>query len=244
MDNNSNNPVLVFNCPRCNAEKMTFDVLSHNHIYTQYGWQQWYELFCICRNCHKATIFRVSQKNSDSGVNIYTFNDPKDIMKFKGSLNRAFGIEGYINLRDNNARPAPEFVPEDVKTIFEEGTACTSIKCWNAAGSMFRQCLDLVSKSLLPKEEVDGLTGHIRSKLGARLNWLFKNNYLPKDLQELAECVREDGNDGAHDGTLMEADSLNLLDFTEALLERIYTEKEKIEQAKQRRISRRQEVSS
>lgn len=240
MSNDFRNPTIVSNCPRCAAGKMTFDVSSHNHIFTQYGWQQWYEIFCVCRNCSKATVFKISQITSNNGVDIHTFRDPKSIMNFRVSLNKAFKIEGYINLRDNNIRSAPESVPDNIKIIFEEGTSCISIKCWNAAGSMFRQCLDLVSKSFLPKEEVNGLTGYIRSKLAPRLRWLFENGFLPKDLQELAECVREDGNDGAHDGTLSEAESLDLLDFTEALLERIYTEQQKLEEAKKRRTSRRQ----
>jgi hypothetical protein len=48
-----------------------------------------------------------------------------------------------------------------------------------------------------------------------------------------------DGNDGAHVGSLKKTDAEELLDFTVALLERMYTEPEKLRLAKDRRDSRR-----
>jgi hypothetical protein len=47
---------------------------------------------------------------------------------------------------------------------------------------------------------------------------------LPEALRDLSSCVKEDGNDGAHAGTLTKEDAEDLLDFTTALLERLYTE--------------------
>lgn len=74
---------------------------------------------------------------------------------------------------------------------------------------------------------------------GLRLPWLFKNGLLPRDLEQLAACVREDGNDGAHAGTLKKPDAEDLLDFTTALLERMFTEPAKLKAAKERRDQRR-----
>ena len=56
---------------------------------------------------------------------------------------------------------------------------------------------------------------------------------------KLATCIREDGNDGAHAGTLTKADADDLVDFTIALLERLITEPKKLELAKERRETRR-----
>lgn len=64
---------------------------------------------------------------------------------------------------------------------------------------------------------------------------------LPESLRELSKCVREDGNDGAHAGTLVKDDAEDLLDFTSALLERIYTEPERLIIAQKRRDARRAE---
>ena len=104
---------------------------------------------------------------------------------------------------------------------------------------MFRLCVDLVTKSFLPLEDKDGLNQKIRRNLGLRLPWLFDRHFLPEALRELSTCVKEDGNDGAHAGSLKEEDAEDLLDFTTALLERIYTEPERLRLAKERREKRR-----
>ena len=54
-----------------------------------------------------------------------------------------------------------------------------------------------------------------------------------------SSCVKEDENDGAHEGTLSKEDAYELLDFTTALLERMYTEPERLRLAKERRDARR-----
>jgi len=68
---------------------------------------------------------------------------------------------------------------------------------------------------------------------------LFDNDLLPNDLRELSSCVKEYGNDGAHVGDLTEKDAEDLLDFTIAILERIYTAPERLRIAKERRDKRR-----
>jgi Domain of unknown function (DUF4145) len=72
------------------------------------------------------------------------------------------------------------------------------------------------------------------------LQWLFERGYLPSDLRELSTCIREDGNDGAHAGTLTKQDAEDLLDFTRALLERLYTEPQRLRLAEERRRMRRE----
>ena len=78
-----------------------------------------------------------------------------------------------------------------------------------------------------------------RATLELRLPWLFANGLLPQALKELSSCIKEDGNDGAHAGTLKQPDAVDLLDFTLELLERIYTEPERLRLAQERRDSRR-----
>jgi hypothetical protein len=105
---------------------------------------------------------------------------------------------------------------------------------------MFRACVDLATRPLLPEGDLDGLNSRVRRDLGLRLPWLFKNGLLPKDLAGLSSCIREDGNDGAHQGTLTREDAEDLLDFTRSLLERLYTEPGKLLAAGERREKRRQ----
>ncbi len=96
---------------------------------------------------------------------------------------------------------------------------------------------------MLPEGEVKGLNSKVRRDLGLRLPWLFDNGILPEALRELSSCVKDDGNDGAHEGTLKKEDAEDLLDFTYALLERIYTEPKRLQLAKERRLSRRESKS-
>ena len=104
---------------------------------------------------------------------------------------------------------------------------------------MFRLCIDIVTREMLPEEDAEGLNARVRRNLGLRLPWLFDHDILPENLRELSTCVREDGNDGAHAGTLTPEDAADLLDFTIMLLERIYTEPERLRLAKARRDERR-----
>ena len=78
-----------------------------------------------------------------------------------------------------------------------------------------------------------------RFNLKPRLAWLFENNLLPKEVQPLADAIREDGNDGVHNAPLGEADALDLQDFTVELLEALYTLPGRLKEAEARRAQRR-----
>jgi hypothetical protein len=130
-------------------------------------------------------------------------------------------------------------VPKDIADVFVEAATCLSVECWNAAGAMFRLCVDLTTKPMLPTGETPGLNNKIRRDLGLRLSWLFDNNKLPSDLRELSACIHQDGNDAAHTGKLTKIDAEDLLDFTRELLERVYTEPARLKLAAERRANRR-----
>jgi hypothetical protein len=226
--------VFVAKCPRCNSENMTFDLKKENFIFIKNGWQRWYEAFCICRHCNRATIFVLTQKDPKY-EGILTVNLLSDI---PGSVNGYVNKEGFISLKDMGAIKPPEHLPEDINKIFSEGAVCMAVQCFNAAGTMFRLCIDLATRSMIPKEDVDGLNNKTRRDLGLRLPWLFNNGKLPEGLKELSECIKDDGNDGAHQGNLTEREAEDLLDFTFAMLERLYTEPERLKLAKERRTAR------
>jgi hypothetical protein len=201
----------------------------------QYGWQNWYETFCACRHCSQATIFVLSESvNSD-----YKYVHKVGILGIQDAVNRYLDIEGYISLKDHTTAAPPDHVPKEIADVFREGATCLAVGCYNAAGTMFRLCVDLATRSLLPSEEVEGLNAKTRRDLGLRLPWLFSKGLLPAALKDLSSCIREDGNDAAHAGTLQKPDAEDLLDFTTALLERLYTEPEQLRLAQQRRDSRR-----
>jgi hypothetical protein len=229
--------ILVADCPRCRSRQMTFDVLSAIPTKVHYDWQHWFEAFCFCRNCRRSTIFVLAQED----VGVGDFLRDHSPTEIKGSLNSHFSIDGYINLKDPGAAATPEHVTDPgIANAFHEGAVSLVVGNWNAAGTMFRLAIDLTTRPMLPKEDVQGLNKRTRRDLGLRLPWLFDNGILPNDLRELSSCVREDGNDGAHAGTLTKEDAEDLLDFTTALFERIFTEPARLRLAKERRDKRRQ----
>ena len=161
----------VANCPRCGSKNMTFDLIAEHLVEIHYQWQHWYETFCICRHCKRATIFVLAQ-NTDSDKNVVHKNG---LVNLKTSVNRYMRNEGFISLKDTSSTRPPEYLPPNIDAAFREGAICMSVKCFNAAGTMFRLCIDLATCSMLPEGEVKGLNSRVRRNLGLRLPWLFDN---------------------------------------------------------------------
>jgi hypothetical protein len=228
---------LVTDCPRCGSNRITFDLLSSIETVEKHGWQIWYEVFGRCRQCARTTIFVLSERHDGN----YQYVHQKGLLNIKSAINQYVTVEGIVSLKDRVLEKAPEHVPENILLVFDEGATCLSVNCYNAAGTMFRLCIDLVTRNLLPEDEIEGLNHRTRRNLGLRLPWLFDNGHLPDALRELSLCVREDGNDGAHAGNLSKTDAEDLLDFSRVLLERIFTEPERLRIAQLRRQQRRDE---
>jgi hypothetical protein len=221
-------PQIISDCPRCKATRTTFDVLADNRVGVRHGWMVLHEAFCVCRHCRKGTIFIVAPKTS--GV-------PAP-MGHTASLNDFFTVESYVSLKDVGVSSPPDHLPAEIESAFREGATAVAVGIPNAAAAMFRLCVDHATKSRVPTDDAEGISTHIRRNLTPRLEWLFKTGRLPRDLQDLSTCIKNDGNDGAHDGTLTLAEAEDLQDFAFALLERLYTEPKRVELAVQRRGER------
>lgn len=229
---------IVGDCVRCGAAHTTFDLLSATVVKIRHGWQQQYEAFCVCRHCSTSTIFVLSDKdpNCTKYINKITLSG------ISGSVSDIVNFEGFISLKDAEPISPPDDLPKDIESVFNEGTRCLAVGCFNAAGTMFRLCVDLATKSLLPDIQDGTITqpnAKQRRDLGLRLPWLFEQNLLPQVLHDLSACIKEDGNDGAHAGTLKINDAEDLLDFTTTLLDRLYSEPARIIKAKERQLARR-----
>ena len=215
---------LVANCPRCGAQQMTFDVrdstLAASSIYRRY------EAFCVCRSCTGATIFLVEENHG-------TYQKRKEFGRKMPPpherYHRLYALQHPITLADIETTPPPEDLPADVDGVFREATKCAAVGCSNAAGAMFRLCLDLTTKHF---ELRKGL-------LVQRLGKLCEQKSVPEELRELMSVVREDGNDGAHDGTLDEESVEDMGEFTARLLTHLFTEPAKVKAAKERRARRK-----
>ena len=104
---------------------------------------------------------------------------------------------------------------------------------------MFRLALDLATVGQLPSDDAERPNAKTCRDLGLRLPWLFENGKLPTRLKELADVVKDDGNDAAHRGTVDQETGEALVEFTERLLTELYTEPAKIKIAKERRAQRK-----
>lgn len=232
--------ILVADCPRCRAQEITFDIKDQKKIHSHHDHrynvtQNTYEVFCLCRNCKRSTVFVLKQKNGKTEVSKLL----DDMVSLKSAVNQFIDIKGYISLKDMSASLPPEYLPDDIDSAFREGAICSAVDCYNAAAAMFRLCLDLATKELLPGGE-DAPNSKIIRNLGFRLPWLFEKGLLPDSLNDLSKCIKDDGNDGAHEGTLTKEDAEDVEDFTFLLLERLYTEPKRVELAAERRAARRQ----
>jgi hypothetical protein len=227
---------LVNNCPRCGTRHVTFDVMSSVPTYIEYGWQYRLEVFLNCRRCHRPSVAEIIQRES----NITSVIREKGIEKLEADLSDYFNFERWIDISVTASKPCPADVPSEIQLVFVEGTRCLAVGCYNASSAMFRLCLDLATKERLPVDGAEnGPSKHERRNLAPRLRWLFSNGLLPADLADLSSAVKENGDDGAHEGCLSEHDAEDIYDFAYQLLDRLYSQPARLAAARQRREERR-----
>lgn len=225
---------LVDDCPRCNARNITFTVLGGGPFKEDIDPDLMpdAEILCMCRACYNSSIFAVYPKN-------YSNKHSPAVIDWKNAqfnIKEYFELIGVVTPADVSVNPPPQHLPHNIELAFNEGSKCLSVNCYNAAATMFRLCLDFATKALLPTEGEPA--ARIRRSLGLRMEWLFENGSLPAALEDLAECVKDDGNDGAHEGILDKESALDLEDFTRELLTNLYTVPARLAEAKRRREAR------
>lgn len=236
----------IFDCPKCSAKKSTFDVNGYEpRGFTTFNYNSWY-LFSTCRSCmvsicidailsYNATNSLNSKHGSKTNLKIQAI---REFLRGGNDIANFFINFQYSPILPNVETP-PEHLPAEVEAFFKEAAQCYATGCYNASGAMFRLCLDITTKNIINQFENLNPTNDDKKTIHNRLNWIFKNSILPKQLEDLSRCIKNDGNDAAHDGSLSKDDAADLLDFTYILLERIYTEPARIENANQRRVERR-----
>jgi hypothetical protein len=230
-------PTVVKNCPRCRAQMMTFDVVADVYLSEKYDWASCHEAFCICRRCQRPSILKISLSDHSKKKRFLKNNS---LCELQNDLEPIFRTDGWLDVSAIEAAAPPESVPECVKLAFVEGARCYAVGCYNAAAAMFRLCLDLATKGLLPvDDDGSGPSKHERRNLAPRIKWLLDRQLLSADLAGLSTAVKENGDDGAHEGSLTDADAADLLDFASALLNRLYSEPARISVALERRAKRR-----
>lgn len=118
-------------------------------------------------------------------------------------------------------------VPESIRTAFNEAATCFRAKAYTASAIMCRKALEGLCLEHGVKERT----------LSANLKKLKENGVIEARLFEWAEALRTLGNEAAHGvtATISLQDAKDILEFTEALSEYVFTYRDKFEKFKNRR---------
>lgn len=128
---------------------------------------------------------------------------------------------------DNRINPR---LPSPIKSAYKEAISCFNAKAHTATAIMCRKTLEGICAE-------HGVRGQ---NLVKSLKELKDKGIIENRLYEWADALRISGNEAAHDVsvTISQEDARDVLEFTNALLEYIFTFRDKFEQFKQRRASR------
>jgi len=123
--------------------------------------------------------------------------------------------------RVNPALPAP------IRSAFGEALACVKAKAFTAAAIMCRKTL----------EGVCAEHGIVARTLVVGLKEMKEKGIIEARLFEWADALRVVGNEAAHDVavTVSKADAMDIVEFTNALLEYVFTFRDRFEKFKKRR---------
>lgn len=118
-------------------------------------------------------------------------------------------------------------VPGTIRHAFSEAVLCFKAKAYTASAIMCRKTL----------EGLCNAHGAKTGNLGRRLEKLKKDGVIEARLFEWAEALRISGNEAAHavDSQVSPQDCEDILEFTEALAQYVFTYRDKFEKFRQRR---------
>ena len=226
----------VTNCARCGAKHSTHNVCGSNPIDNIVPSYFLVEVYLVCRNCHKGHIRHLVVDKKKCSADLYL--EENGLIDEFDDLGIVIAREGgVVTFAPVHGRLTPEHLPTEIEELLLEAHTSLSSGCPNAAGACYRLVLDKVAKA-----EVERLasseSGNLKT-IHKRVEWLAEKQHFPHTLKQLADCIRLDGNDAAHEGTLTNIDAEELADFTTEFLIRVYTDPKRLELAEQRRQERR-----
>lgn len=112
------------------------------------------------------------------------------------------------------APPLPEAMPPRVERYYNQGMNSFRARDFDAAGSMFRKCLESALRALNPEET--------KTRLYDRIENLPTEKGVTPSMREWAHKIRTLGNDAVHeDEEFSEEDATQLQSFAELFL--VYT---------------------
>jgi hypothetical protein len=144
-----------------------------------------------------------------------------------------FGSVVMYPPEDNRVNPR---LPAPLKSAYTEAVSCFKSKAYTATAIMCRKTLEGICVE-------HGTKGH---NLVANLKELKDKGVIESRLFEWADALRISGNEAAHDVTVTTSaeDARDILEFTNALLEYVFTFRDKFEEFKTRRSAKNSATNS
>lgn len=138
-----------------------------------------------------------------------------------------FGLSCLYPRPDTRVNPN---LPAPLKAAYEEAASCFKSKAYTATAIMCRKTLEGICVE-------HGATGRT---LVASLKELKEKGVIENRLYEWADALRISGNEAAHDVnvTISAEDAKDIIEFTNALLEYVFTFRDKFEEFKTRRAGK------
>jgi hypothetical protein len=139
-------------------------------------------------------------------------------------------IMGETVLFPPNENSVNPNLPKPLQSSYSEALACYKVKSFTATAIMCRKTLE----GICVEHEVKG------HNLVSSLKELREKGIIESKLYEWADALRISGNEAAHDVnvTVSAEDARDILEFTKALMEYVFTFRDKFEEFKKRRDSK------
>ena len=199
-------PFVTITCPHCNAQHMTFDVVSRRWFKPNV-----YKLFCQCRNCSDVVV-----------ITAWTTSGRSISQDWTGNIcDNGYTIKSIF---PPPSKPVVPFgTPDDVGRHFTEGLNVLSVKAYPSAANCFRRTLEKATDHLLDELNYDAEKRKNMS-LKCRIKALRKHELINPLLYDWAHIIRDVGNQGTHGDTdFSENDAVDLRKFTEIFLIHVFT---------------------
>ncbi|AZS50057.1 DUF4145 domain-containing protein [Entomomonas moraniae] len=212
-------PTLTADCPHCFTKNTFFKGLNAYAICEDAGY-----LTFQCQHCKNIVLTLVDDASNQS----------RRFTQFDFSLDANKIINGWevLNIWPNFPKPKTlDYLPESVAKRYIEAQEQLAEGRFETAISICRKSLDIATVLTLEEKQAKDGEGNILTKealvkrpLKRRIELLFENNLITKDMESWAHIIREDANDAIHtDIIFTKEEAQELLDFTEVFLMYLYT---------------------
>jgi hypothetical protein len=191
---------LAWNC-RCSDQPTTLEVIDRWPVGPEgdEDFDPFENIVAKCRSCKTAYVLR------RDGVQTFT----------------GWEMTPYRQVHPEDRQPLPFYVPASIRDSHDEAVRCVGVRAYTAATIMARRGVEAICAD------------HHQSKgtLAAKLTALKKEGIIDDRLHDWSEVIRDLGNSGAHDVdvTLNREDADDAIAFFEALVNYLYTFRQRYE---------------